>query len=320
MDLVLANLSSPDSVEKIITTAGGVITLDNFTLKIGTRCLAEDTKITLKRDDQYIAANCKSLLDLGLLHEVPQVVRFFPDNLKFLKPADLTITSETMSDCEFDLFILHGFYNPCHQRTVWELVTNGIEKNNVDGIVNVKINGFCLFTYILAKRGWLARILSHFNHTFTCRAHAFYRRVPSRDAVDISIVLVSDFVDEDHGENIKQIKDHVKAGYVKKDEGFLKSVHTNYSLEMCLHFPEVESTPFCFKIDQSQLDSTVGFVVDHFKGMTIKGPANGVVRIDEVQEDVQNKSLWVLNISENRQEIKPQLAEGNMKCVRHLNH
>ena len=284
--------------------------MNNFTLKIGPGCLSEDTKITLRRDDQYIPTNCKSLLDLGLLHAVPQVVRFFPDNLKFLKPADLTITSETMADCEFELFILHGFDNPYNQTTLWELVTNGIEQSNVDGIVNVKINGFCLFTYILAMRGWLARILSHFNHSFYCRALPFYRRVPSRDAIDISIVLVSDFVEDDHGEDIKQIKDLYELGYIKGEKGLLKPVCTNCLLEMCVHFPDVESGPFLFKIDQGQLDSAVGYVVDQFKGIAMKSPVNGVVRIDEVQEDAQNKSLWVLNISENILEIEPPLAEA----------
>ena len=179
--------------------------MDNFTLKIGPGCLAEDTKVTLRRDDQYIASNCKSLLDQGLLHVVPQVVRFYPAGLKFLKPADLTITFESMADCDSEIFILHGSYNPRYQRTVWELVTNGVEQNNLKGIVNVKLSSFSFYSYILAKRGTLARILSHLNHSFTCRAHAFYRRVPLMDAADISIVLVSEFVDEDHGEDIKQI-------------------------------------------------------------------------------------------------------------------
>ena len=91
----------------------------------------------------------------------------------------------------------------------------------------------------------------------------------------------------------------------------------NCSLETCLHFPDVESTPFLFKIDQYQLDSAVGFVVDHFKGIAIKSPANGAVRINEVQEKANRKSLWVLNITENGQEINPEMAEGNVNCKRH---
>jgi hypothetical protein len=306
-----------EPVEKIITTAdGGAITLDNFTLTIAPGCLKEDTRISLKtEDDQYIASICNSLCVLGLLDAIPQVVRFSPDGLKFLKPADLAIDitfKPMLHKCDSELFILHGSYNPRCQRTVWEVVTNGIEQNNVEGILTAKINSFSFYSYILAKRGTLARILSHLNHSFTCRAYAFYRRSPAMDTIDISAVLVSEFVDEDLGEDIRQIKDHVEAGYVKEDKGFLKPVRTNCSLEMSLYFADVVNVPFSFKIDQRQLDSAVGFVVDHFRRIAIKNPAIGTVMIDEVQEQTEKTSLWELNISENEEKIKREFAEGNI--------
>jgi hypothetical protein len=133
------------------------------------------------------------------------------------------------------------------------------------------------------------------------------------DTIDISAVLVSEFVDEDHGEDITQIKDHVEAGYVKEVKGFLKPVQTDCSLEMCLCFPGLESTPFSFKIDQSQLDSAVGFVVDHFGQNAIKYPAIGTVMIDQVEGQTENNSLWVLNIREDRKKIKREFAEGNLE-------
>ena len=305
-----------DQVKKIITADGGEITLDNFTLRIGPGCLGKKTKISLKKDNQCAATSCESLLDLGLLDAAPQIVRFSPDGLKFLKPADLTITHGTIPhDYDFAVFLLHGYYNPQHRATVWEVVTNGNEQTNVEGILSAKITGFSFYSYILAKRGTLARILSHLNHSFICRAYAFYRRLPAMDTIDISAVLVSEFVDEDLGEDIRQIKDHIEAGYVKEDKGFFKPVRTNCPLEMCLYFADVVNVPFSFKIDQRQLDSAVGFVVDHFRRIAIKNPAIGTVMIDEVQKETERKSLWVLNISENGEKIACEFADGNLRHI-----
>ncbi len=259
------------------------------------------------KDDQKTAF--KTLL--GLLDAVPRVVQFRPDGLKFLKPANLAIRFETKAVPDSEHFILHGFYNHTYRRTVWELVTNGIEEDNVEGVVNIKINRFSFYSYILARRGKLARILRHLNRSFTCRAYSFYRRLPAMHTIDISVVLLSEFVDEDKGEDIKQLKDHLEAGYVKGEKGLLKPVHTNRHLEMCLDFPEIESTSFSFKVDQSDLDS-VGFAVDHFKRIAIQSPASGTVKIREMRRRA-NKSLWMLNVCENEEEVKVEEAEGNLK-------
>ena len=278
--------------------------IHDIILNVDPGCLAKDTEITLIIDDQNFAF--KSLLDLGLVDSAPLVVEFLPDGLKFLNPADLTIRFEiTASDCE--LCILHGSYNRDYQRTVWELVTNDIEENSAEGIVNMKINSFCFFSYIFAKRGKLAQILSHLNHSFTCRAYVLYRRIPSMDMTDISVVLLSEFVDEKEEEDIKQLKDHFEEGYLKGEKGMLKRVHTDRRLEMSLDFPGVEQTPFVVKVDQAELDS-VGFVIDIFKGITVKSPANGIVKISEIHRSVESKLLWKLNILEMEEEID--LAEG----------
>ncbi len=249
---------------------------------------------------------------LGLLDAVPQVVEFLPDGLKFLKPANLTIRFETKTASDSEHFILHGFYNHTYKRTVWELVTNGIEEHNVEGVINIKINRFSSYSYILAKRGRLARILRHLNQSFTCRAYSFYRRQPGMDRIDISVVLLSEFVDEDQEEDIKQLKDHLEAGYVKGEKGLLKPVHTDRRLEMCLDFPEIESTSFSFKVDQSELDS-VGFAVDHFKRIVIESPANGAVKISEMEQTAKNESLWMLNVCEKEEVVKVEVAEGSLK-------
>ncbi len=265
----------------------------------------------MKKDDQKIAS--KTLL--SLLDAVPGVVQFLPDGLKFLKPANLAIRFETKTASDFEHFILHGFYNHTYKRTVWELVTNGIEEDNVEGVVNIKINGFSFYSYILARRGRLARILRHLNQSFTCRAYSFYRRLPGMDTIDISVVLLSEFVDEDQGEDIKQLKDHLEAGYVKAEKGLLKPVCTDRYLEMCLDFPEIEfeSASFSFKVDQSELDS-VGFAVDHFKRIAIKSPASGAVKISEMKQ-TGKKSLWMLNVCEKEEEVKAEVAEGSLKFI-----
>ena len=280
-------------------------------LNVDPGCLAKDTEITLIKDKQNFSF--KSLLDLGLVDSVLRVVEFLPDGLKFLKPADLTIRFEKILNSDSELFIFHGSYNNNWQRTVWELVPNGIEENIVEGVVNVKINSFCFFSYIFAKRGQLARILSHLNHSFTCRAYVFYRRLFSMDTIDISVVLLSEFVDEKEEEDIRQLKDHFEAGYVKGEKGMLKRVHTDRPLEMCVDFPGVESAPFSFEIDKSQLDS-VGFVIDHVKGIPVKSPASGTVKISNYAA-----ILWKLTIHE----MKLEKAYGNLKflflfCMKHV--
>ena len=307
--LIPAPSMRPDLVKEIIATDGGVIAIEDIILEIGPGCLAKDTEITLRNSDKDFAI--KSLLDLRLVVAAPRVVEFLPDGLKFLKPADLTITFQNaVSNAE--LFVLHGSYNPIYQKTVWELVTNGIEKRNVKGVCNTKINGFCFYMFILATRGMLARILSHLNHSFTCRAYTLYRRPPTVNAIDISVVLLSEFVDENEEADIKQLKDHLKAGYVKGEKGMLKRVYTDRRLEMSLDFPGVENTPFAFIVDQPQLDS-VGFVIDHFKGIAVKSPVSGKVKISEVDRNIENESLWRISICEMEEEIKVEVAEGKLK-------
>jgi hypothetical protein len=132
------------------------------------------------------------------------------------------------------------------------------------------------------------------------------------NAIDISVVILSEFVDENEEADIKQLKDHLKAGYVKGEKGMLKRVYTDRRLEMSLHFPGVENTPFAFVVDQPQLDS-VGFVIDHFKGIAVKSPVSGKVKISEVDRNIENESLWRISICEMEEEIKVEVAEGKLK-------
>ena len=297
---------NPTVTETLITTEGGVLNIGNFTLKIGPGCLAENRLITLT--DNIEESAFKTLVDVGLVNTVPQVVKFLPGGLTFLKPVDVTILFQKRTVTDSDHFILHGSYNPKYEKTVWELVTNGIQENNLKGVINIKINHFSFLTYIISKRGKLARILGHLNGFFSCRAYSFYRRNPSMDTIDISVVLLSEFVDENKEEDIKQLNDHFEAGYVKAEKGLLKIVHTNRHLELCLDFPEVEYTPFLFRIRQSQLDS-VGFAVDHFKGIAVNSPAYGAVTISEIKHGEERKSLWKLNVCEIEDKIRVEVAE-----------
>ncbi len=256
-------------------------------------------------------AQVESLFDIGLVDAPPKVVQFLPTGLKFLKPADLTVKFEkTLSDSE--CFTLHGFYNNIYQRIVWELVKNGIEEHNVEGVGHVKINNFCFFMFILARRGKLARILSHLNHSFTCRAYVLYRRLPSTDTMDISVVMLSEFLDEDKESDIRQLKYHIEAGFVVGEKGVLKRVHTHRRLKMWPYFPGINSTPFSFKVDQPQLDS-VGFVIDHFKRIAVKSPAIGAVKISDIRRGDENESLWELNVCEMEERIQSEVVNGNLR-------
>ena len=297
----------PDLKKKLITVDGGVMEIDGITLKLGPGCLAKDTEITLIKDDRNLAF--KSLLNLGLINAIPRVIECLPDGLKFQKPAWLTVRFETkISDAE--LFILHGSYNRDLQKIVWKLVPNDVEEKNVNGTVNVQINEFCFYSFILATCSMIGRILSHLNQSFTSRAYSLYRRFGTSDMIDISVVLISEFVDTDNEEDIKQLKDHYDEGYTKGEKGMLKRVDTYRRFEIFLDFPGVESTPISFKVDQPQLDS-VGFVIDDFKGIFVKHPANGRVKVHEVPP-TENRLLWNLNVREVETLItSQQLQSGN---------
>ena len=292
--------------KKIISVNGGVLSIDDITLNIGPGCLLQDTEMTLIKDDHNF--DFKSLVDLGLVNNVLRVFELLPDGIKFSKPAILTFKFETIPPVS-DLFILHGSYNTECQRTVWKVVTNEIKLRTEEGVVDIKIDGFCFYSYIMAKRGKLARILSHLNHSFACCAYVFYRRKPAMNTIDISVALISDFVDEEEKGNFKQMLDHEKEGYIKGDKGMAKRVHTNRRLEMSLNFPEFEFAPFSFKVDQPELDS-VGFVIDRFKGTAIQSPARGNVNISEVDSGVENLALWTLDVCEEK-EIRKPVTEGN---------
>ena len=289
----------PRSTSKLITEDGGVIKVGDVILSIAAACLVKSTEITLIIDDQNMVF--KSLLELGLVDAAPRVVECLPDGLKFFKPADLTFRYEKpISDSE--LFVLHGSTSDCDdQDIVWELMIDDIkDKKALQGLMKIKINGFCIYSLILAKRGWLARILCHLNHSFTCCAYAFYRRL-SMDTIDISVVIMSDFVDERAIDEIRQLKNHYDEGYIKAEKGMDKCVNTECFLEISLDFPGLESTPFKFKIDQAELDKD-GYVVDHFNGIVVNRPAKGKLRITELHESSENKELWTLNVREREEE------------------
>ena len=294
--------SPSDQISKTITVDGGAIETDDLTFTAGLGCLAENTDIIVERVDRQFDI-LKSLLDLGLVHAAPRVVEFSPGGLEFSKPVDLAIKFEkTATDSE--RFILHGFYNPIYQKIIWELVTNGVEENDEEGVIHAKIISFSLYMFILSTRGKLARIISHLNHSFTCLAYSFFRRSPSKDTIDIAVVLVSEFFDDNKENNIKHLLDE---RFVKGEKGVLKRVDTDHPLEMCLHFPGIERPPYGFQVDQSLLDS-VGFVIDHFKKITVTGPANGEVKISEKNRGDENESLWILNVIEKNEEIQAEVV------------
>ncbi|XP_028404385.1 uncharacterized protein LOC114527016 isoform X2 [Dendronephthya gigantea] len=289
------NQPQADVATNLITTDGGVIKLTDVILQIDAGCLAEDTEITSRIDDGH--NDLKSLFDLDLIQRASNVVEFLPNDLKFLKPADLQFKHESPVPGN-ELFILRG--SICdNQQTVWELVSSDmIQEYTEKGVVNVKIEGFSLYCYILAKRGRLARIFSHFRKSFTCFAYALYRRQLS-NKIDIIVVFVSEFVEKDT--DIKQLNDLKKVGYVLSDRGAAKRIQINSDLQMCLNFPGQKDEPLLFHIDQPQLDS-IGYVLDRFKGVPIKFPAKGTVTISEVLSEEnstgESELPWVLNIVE----------------------
>ena len=270
-------------------------------------------------------------MDLGLIDTVPEVVEFLPSGLTFLKPAVVAVRFERKATLpeHFEYFILHGSYNHTYEKTVWELVTTGIEKNNAEGVIKIKITHFSFLTYIVTRSSVIEQFMSHSTGKFPCCAYSFYHRMPSEDTIDISIFLLSKFAIEKKEKLIKQskkeggndkkkakndkkkaenkffnekkekeikqfINDHIKGDYEEGEEGPLKTVDTNRPLELILDFPGINSAPFSFKVDLTQLD-TEGIVVDHFKGVKIEKPARGEVKI---RYKNSHETLWTLKIRE----------------------
>ena len=287
-------------IEKLITVDGGVIRKDDVTLTIAPGCLAEETEITLKKHDQSM--DFKSLLDLGLIDTLPYVFELLPDGLKFLKPAHLTIRFEAKTTIDSELCILHR----THEDTVWEQVANDIEENIAKGIARMKINRFSFWSYFMAWGGELARFLSHINNSFSCCAYVFYRRQQAMNPLEISVVLISEFVDTNQ-ETPRQLQYHKNKKYIQGGEGVLKTVHTNLQLEISLRFPGIERPPYPFTVDLRLLDS-VGFVVNEFEAVDINGPANGLVEVHEVQRNGEKNILWRLNVCEG---LKNTREEGD---------
>jgi hypothetical protein len=308
--LILDVLQCPDWIKKSIAEDGGMIKIDEIELQIGAGCLVKSTEIALIPEDQNVAF--KSLLDVGLIHGASRIVHCFPDGLKFVRPVELEFKFEKPVPSLDNLFVLYGSYNRDNQHIVWELMNDDITDKSTKGFVKIKINGFSCYSWISADRGKLARILCHLNNSFTCRAYAFYRRLPSSNTIDISVVILSKFVDERAEDDIKQLKDHFAAGYIVAEKGMLKRVHTKRLLEISLDFPGLESTPFSFKIDQPELDED-GFVVDHFNGIAVNRPAKGKVRIGDTTEE--HTTLWTLNVLENEEVIENEDLEVEGKLA-----
>ena len=295
-------LIEANQITKTITVDGGAIETDDITLRAGQGWLAENTDIVMERVDRQFNV-LKSLLDLGLVDGPPRVVKFSPGGLKFSKPVDLKINfGKTATNSE--RFILHGVYDLTYQRIIWELVTNGVKENDAEGVIHVKISSFSFYMFITSTYKFLARILSHINQSFICLAYSFYRRSLSKDTIDIAVVLVSEFFDENKENNIKHL---LAEGFVKGEKGVLKRVDTDHPLEMCLDFPGMERPPYSFQVDQYLLDS-VGFVIDYFKEIAVIGPANGEVKISEKKGGDENESLWILSVYEINEEIQAEVA------------
>ena len=62
-------------------TTGAVLTTKDATLQIGAGSLSEDAKITMEQCDKYSAF--QDIVDKGLLHCFPVVLKFTPRGLTF---------------------------------------------------------------------------------------------------------------------------------------------------------------------------------------------------------------------------------------------
>ncbi|XP_046864977.1 uncharacterized protein LOC124459560 isoform X2 [Xenia sp. Carnegie-2017] len=297
-----------ERVEKLITTDGGVVNLEDVELNVGTECLAKDTKIELIKDNNPIPF--QHLLDLKLVEKVFCVIKCLPNGLKFLKPANLSVRIKTTKLVEEETFVLHGSYSVDMRMTVWRLVTNEVNIDILKGEISMNIEGFSFYSYIQVKFPRLACALSHLNRSFVARAYVLYRRLPEMNTLDISVIFISEFVDKKNEKDIVQLADHCNENFHIGERGVLKRVKTRRTYKISLDFPGREKTFENFKMDESQLDSS-GFVVDCFKGLVMNFPAKGYVNISEINpNDGSEKLIWKLNVCEVGTNPGPELLEN----------
>ncbi|XP_046864979.1 uncharacterized protein LOC124459561 [Xenia sp. Carnegie-2017] len=295
-----------ERVEKLITTDGGVVNLEDVELNVGTECLAKDTKIELIKDN--IPIPFQHLLDLKLVEKVFCVIKCLPNGLTFLKPANLSVRIKTTKLVEEETFVLHGSYSVDMTMIVWRLVTNEVNIDILKGEISMNIEGFSFYSYIRVKLPGLARLLSHLNRSFDARAYVLYRRLPEMNTFDISVIFFSEFVDKKKEKD--QLAYHCKENFHIGERGMLKGVKTRRTYKICLDFPEIEKTFEIFKMVESQLDSS-GFVVDCFKGLVMNFPAKGYVNISEINpNDGSEKLIWKLNVCEVGTMAGPELIEN----------
>ncbi|XP_028392646.1 ankyrin-1-like [Dendronephthya gigantea] len=289
-----------------IGPSGGVIQLDEVTLEIPAGSLTEDTKITLaKKDPRDFIPNSLQRLRLPVARQ--RAVELLPRGLKFLKPAVLLIRSKwTVFNSKH--FILHGSYNDNQQKMVWNVMTHDINSDEDKEVLIAKINGFSVVSDIfLTIRGMFARIQCHYNYSFVCRAYVLYRRQRSMAAIDIAVVLISEFVDVNDEEDIKQLKDHFDEGYLIGEKGSLTRVNTDRRLQICINFLGVESNQDSFKINQILLDSD-GYVyaINNISGVALAGPVDGNV---EIREEIEDVLLWKLTVREEETHVQSSETE-----------
>ncbi|XP_046855933.1 uncharacterized protein LOC124449034 [Xenia sp. Carnegie-2017] len=164
-------------VEKLVTSVGGNLMMEDVIFDIGPGCLEDTTMIKLVKvnNPSYI----KSLLDLELLKSSIYHLQCLPNNLHFSKPAPLQININgdraisREDNGSLKIVAIYGSYSNDKQKTTWKFLED-IDVNEKRILIN--INTFSSYIFVTAISSYIPRILCHLNEFFYAYAYVFHRR------------------------------------------------------------------------------------------------------------------------------------------------
>ncbi|XP_046855517.1 uncharacterized protein LOC124448600 [Xenia sp. Carnegie-2017] len=302
MDVDKAREGDPSSfrkVEKLITADGGVVELDDIELTVDTNSVAQPTMIKLIKENNGVSFwNIPLHLNNENSLKILCSLKCLPKGIIFHNPAILSVrVNETTLDLN-NIYVFCGSYMDNVESITWKIPSD-INIDVVRNSISINIPESALYIYIAGKSLDEHRVLSHLNHSFKCRVFVFHRRLPQlgNKVFDLSVVFISEYTI-----NYRQLNDHLQEGYTKGVEGNFMFIKTDRKHHLNLDIPGTKFPPFTFEFNEEVLDNE-GHVIHHFMGRKIPYPANGCMKITQVDtlHSGNEKVLWTLKINEDQQ-------------------
>ncbi|XP_046856643.1 uncharacterized protein LOC124449783 isoform X2 [Xenia sp. Carnegie-2017] len=293
------DLSSFRKVEKLITADGGVVELDDIELTVDANCVAQPTMIKLIKENNGISFwNIPLHLNRENSLKVLCSLKCLPKGIIFHSPVILSVRGHETALVVENTYVFCGSYMDNVESITWN-ITSDVNIDVVRNLISISIPESALYICVAGKSLDEHRVLSHLNHSFNCRVFVFHRRLPQlkNKVFDLSVVFISEYTI-----SIRQINDHLQEGYTKGVEGNFMFVKTDRKHHLNLDIPGTKFPTFTFEFNEEALDNE-GHVIHHFMGRKIPYPANGWMKITQVDtlHSGNEKVLWTLKINEDQQ-------------------